>query len=141
MHIRSTNWGEPNAEARIVIKDGEKEIISPALPEVQLSILAHAFAGHYFQKTKRVAWPTDGVMLAVYQKEQDAAEDRHLDWMRNSPAVENQAQAPAFEERMRQRRQRDQEQFGLPDETLDVQRQAEAPAPELVVPARRRSIL
>ena len=77
-------------------------------------------------------------MLAFYQKEQDAAEDRHLDWMRNSPAEENRAAAPAFEERMRARREKDRERFGGADDTLDVQRQAEAPVPEIVYPSRRR---
>ncbi len=80
MHLRSANWGEPNLEIRFVVRDGDKEIISPPLPEVQLSILAHAFLDYYFQRTGRIAWPAEPHLLHRYeQARQDAAErTQHL---------------------------------------------------------------
>lgn len=80
MHLRSSNWGEPNMEIQFVMRDGGHELVSPPLPDVQLSILAHAFAQYFFERTGRVAWPVEDSMLHLYErKRQDAAERaRHL---------------------------------------------------------------
>ena len=119
MHLRSANWGEPDMEIRFVVRDGEKEIVSPPLPDVQLSILAHAFADYFFQRTGRIAWPVEESMLHCYERRRQESAERaqHL----SPPAYPRPERA---EEVIR-----DVERA---EEVIwDVERQAEAPPTEV----------
>lgn len=146
MHLRSTNWGEPNFEIRFVVRDGDKEIVSPPLPDVQLSVLAHAFNDYYFERTKRIAWPVDGSMLHLYERGRQDAAERALH--RGTTTLAPPAPPAGFDP--------ETDDPGLSagrlwrpslvSETLDVQVQAESPDPDPALdapaspPARRRII-
>ena len=98
MHLRSANWGEPDMEIRFVVRDGEKEIVSPPLPDVQLSILAHAFADYFFQRTGRIAWPVEESMVHVYERRRQESAERaqHL----SLPVAETRAAEEAALEKL-----------------------------------------
>lgn len=140
LHIRTTRYGEPDCEVRLLYRNGgsETEVISPPLGVTQLSILAHAFARAYFNATGRVAWPTSGSMLVCYEKEQAIAEREHLDWLRDSPAPGAAELHLRFEEQAMRRRLKDLGPLRIePDDEPTVEEMAAANAEAAVAPRRR----
>jgi hypothetical protein len=68
-HLRVNLLEGGAQDVRLVVKEGSNVIVSPPLPDLQLRILASLCSGLYFDRTKRIVWPVDGLMLAYYEKE------------------------------------------------------------------------
>ena len=101
MHVRISKWAEPGMEVRLVVREWDREIVSPPLPDVQLGLIANVFSDCFFERTQRVVWPVEGPMLHLYVKAQMAAEAKFLDVLRANPSPESQAHAERFEAKMR----------------------------------------
>jgi hypothetical protein len=127
MHLRNTEWGSPEWTVQFVVRHGGVEIVSPPLPETQLSILAHAFAQMYFERTGRVAWPTEPGALHLYEKVQQTAEEALMPSMRKNAAATPPAEpAPA-------RRVIGMARTAPPIDTEDPPIDTEDPPPEIAL--------
>ena len=100
LHVRVIRHGEPTVEHRLVLRQGETEIVSAPLFNGQIGMLAAILSGAYFDKTRRLIWPIGGSMLHLYEKEQLAAEEKHLAWLKNHPSEETRACAADYEARI-----------------------------------------
>ena len=111
---------------RVSVESAGVFALSKPLTDEDLRVLAQALVITYFERTKKIIWPVNAVMVEHYERAICDAEDERLKWLQESPAEENRARAPAYAERIAARRR----------SVVEVEKPQETPPEER--PRRRR---
>lgn len=113
---------------RVSVESAGVFALSKPLTDEDLRVLAQALVIKYFERTKKIIWPVNAVMVEHYERTICDAEDERLKWLQESPAEENRARAPEYAERIAARRR----------SVVEVEKPQETPPEE---PPRRRRLV